>query len=251
MRKDKLYTGVLSLAIIFSSCFLVNPKSNDKNNTASANANDSTEIFNMSFKHKPNVVEYEVSVLKGTKTKHGIKKRFYEHGSVYSETPYIKGKRNGISYTFYQAYDDKKPVVWKEQPFIDGVLSGTCRRFHRNGQLQSEYQYSNGLPAIGIKVWKDSGKEVELPKLIVTKKETNGLIFINVRISNNTKKVKYFTGNLIKGKYFPKNMKSILENDGVGELLVHGNSNQKSVTIVAALKTPYRNTYYLVKTVEL
>ena len=251
IKNAEVITGIFLISILLNSCFLIKPKTEVAENENSENKNDSTEIIKMPFKHKRDLIEYEVSVLKGTETRHGVQKRFYEHGSVYSKTPYVNGKKHGTAYTYYQEYKGEELKVWKEQPYSHGLLSGKCCRYHRNGKLQSEYEYKNGLPGVGIKIWKESGDEVKLPRLIVSKEESNGLIRIKARISNNTKKAKYFTTKLIENKYIPRDMKPVDTESGVGEIVLTKETNKKYVTIVAALKTPYRNTYYLAKTIAL
>lgn len=249
IKKAEILSVIFLVSVLLNSCFLVSPKTEKPATiTQSDHANDTIEIVRIPYAHKPKVIEYEVSVLKGTKTMHGIKKRFYEHGSVYSETPYLNGKREGIAYTYYQEYKGGKPQVWKEQPYENNLLSGVCRRYHRNGKLQSEYEYGNGLPVPGIKVWKESGSEVKIPKLIVTKEVSGNIIRIKARMPNNTKKVKFYRGKMVGGKYISKEMKPISVNGGVGEMVL-ARKDAKPVTIVAVLKTPYRNSYYLAETV--
>ncbi len=248
-KKVGFIMSVTLVAVFFNSCFLINSKQEVAE--TDVNANDSLEVVNVPFKHNPKKIEYEIQVLKGTKVIHGVKKRFYEHGSMYSQIPYKKGKKHGTAYTYYQEYKGGKPNIWKEQPYTEGKLDGVCHRYHRNGKMQSEYEYKKGLPEIGLKEWKESGEEVKLPKLIVTKEIVNHQIHIKARMSNKAKNVKYYSGKLVEGKYVPKNQVPLLTKNGIGELTVPHTSTQKSVTVTAILNTRYRNTYYTAKTIYL
>ena len=236
--------------IVTSSCF----NQSEKKNSASKNevsVNDTTEILKAPFKNNRNKVEYEVSVKKGTKIKHGIQTRFYDHGSVYSKINYKNGKKNGMAYTYYPEYKDAEPKVWKEQPYIEGKLSGICKRYHKNGKLQAEYEYYEGFPAIGLKEWKETGDPINLPTLKVNKEVINHQTYLSASMSNNAKNVKYYEGTLLNGKYVTKNIIPLLTKDGVGELTIPHTSNKKNVTIIAMLSTRYRNTYYVAQTVNL
>jgi len=208
---------------------------------------DSIEIIQQPYENSPGVTEYEIPVLRGTKIRHGIQKRYYQHGSLYSEIPYVRGKRNGTAFTYYQAVPGVKPVVWKEQPYVNDTLHGICKRYHRSGKIQAEYEYKKGLAAVGITEFTESGKPVKTPELILSKAKTGQYYFISAKLSDNTKNVNYYLGDLVEGKYFPENLKGLQVRNGVGEVLVPADS--KSVTITAVYFSDYRNQVILSKTI--
>ena len=231
--------------LFFCSC------TNNKNQTENKQkvVADSIVVIKKPYENSPDVVEYEVPVLKGTNIRHGIQKRFYRHGSLYSEIPYKNGKREGIAYTYYPVIAGAEPVVWKEQPYINNSLNGICRRFHEDGVLQAEYEYRDGLPATGLKEYSDSGKPVKMPELILSKSRTGSYFCITARLSNNSKNVKYYLGSLVNGKYLHNNLKSLQEVNGKGEVLLP--DSKKSATITAVYITRYRNRYIVSKTITL
>lgn len=208
-------------------------------------AQDSVTIITQAFKNSPNVIELEVPVLRGTQTKHGVQKRFYLHGSLYSEIPYKNGNRNGIALTYYPGTKDAKPIVWKEQPYINNKLEGICRRYHQNGKLQAEYEYKNGLPATGLKEYYQSGNPVKFPDLTLKYVRTADNYFITAKLTNGSKKVDFFIGDLVEGKYLPKTLKGLQVVNGVGEILVP--LSAKEVTITALNSTDYSNSYIISK----
>jgi antitoxin component YwqK of YwqJK toxin-antitoxin module len=210
---------------------------------------DSIEIIKKPFKNSPNVIEFEIPVFKGTNTRHGVQKRYYQHGSLYSRIPYINGKREGIAYTYYPALKGTEPEVWKEQPYINDTLNGMCRRYFKDGTLQAEYEYKCGLPAIDLKEFNEYGKPAKLPELVLSKNKAGKDFLISVRLSNNSKNVNYFIGNLIDGKYLPEGLKGLQVRDGVGEILVPAGT--KSITITAVYLTSYQNRYIVSKTIAL
>lgn len=211
--------------------------------------NDSIQIVLKPYENTKDLVEYEIPILKGTSIKHGIQKRYYRSGSLYSEIPYKNGKRVGTAYTYYLAAEGVKPVVWKEQNYTNNVLNGICKRYHENGTLQAEYEYKNGNPGTGLKEFSQSGKPINQPTLIVSANRTASGYYISARLSNDLKNVDYFIGNLIEGKYLPNGLKGLQVKNGLGEIML--DSSEKSVTITAVFATRYRNKCLLSKTIKL
>jgi hypothetical protein len=243
----KSYLVILfPLVILLSNC-LTNPgnpvSENDKT------SNDSIQIIKQTYANSPNVVEYEIPVLKGTKTRHGIQKRYYLHGSLYSNIPYNHGKREGTAFTYYQGITGAKLAIWKKQLYINNKLEGTCQRYHRNGNLQAEYEYKNGLPAIATKEFSESGKPIKIPNLILIKSKTSGGYYITARLSNNLQKVDYYIGKLVEGKYLPEGLKGLQVKKGLGEIIIYNTT--ESVTITAVYITRYRNKCLISKTITL
>ncbi|QIA08573.1 toxin-antitoxin system YwqK family antitoxin [Draconibacterium halophilum] len=194
-------------------------------------------------------VEYEISVVKGTTIKHGIQKRYYLHGSLYSAIPYIAGEKQGIAYTYYQAALGNEPQIWKEQPYENNELNGTCKRYHRDGALQAEYDYKNGLRAVGLKELTESGKDIEQPKLLLSKHRVPAGYLIQARLSDDYNNVDYFIGDLVEEKYLPKKMKTLQTRNEVGEIVVSQTSG--TVTITAEYSTRYRNKGVVSKSINL
>lgn len=251
MKTRSILINLCVFTFLFTtSCFNKSAKQ-EATGKDEVNANDSTEILRAVFKTNKKKIEYEVSVRKGTKIKHGIQKRFYPHGSLYSKINYKDGKKSGMAYTYYQEYSGAEPKVWKAQPYTDSKLNGICKRYHKNGKIQAEYEYYKGYPAIGLKEWKESGDPVKLPRLKISKEVINHQTYLSVKMSNNAKSVKYYEGNLLDGKYVTKNIIPLSTKNGVGEFTIPHTSTKKSVTIIALISTRYRNKYYVAETVKL
>jgi len=213
--------------------------------------NDSIVVVKKPFADDPKKTEYEIPVLKGTSLRHGVQKRYYPHGSVYSEIPYIRNERNGIAYTYYKAYRNEKPAVWKEQIYVHGKLNGICKRYYSDGKLQAEYEYKEGMPAIGLKEYSESGKELKMPVLTVKSNPASNYYYVTARLSESNNNVTYYMGNLVEGKYMPDDLKRIQERDGIAEVLIPHNETIHSVTIVAVFMTSLSNECILAKTISL
>jgi hypothetical protein len=238
---------IVFLFLLFTACN--NQKSQPEETISFKPESEGISIVTRLYKNSTTAVEYEIPVVKGTDIKHGIQKRYYQHGSLYSEIPYIAGKREGTAYTYYPVTKNEKPIVWKEQPYINDNLEGICKRYHRNGKLQAEYEYKNGLPALGLKEFHPSGNPVKFPDLILNKTLTNENFFITARLTDGSKNVKYYIGDLVEGKYLPENLKGLQVVNGTGEILVPLDS--KKVTITAVIFTEYENQFIVSKSISL
>jgi hypothetical protein len=100
-----------------------------------------------------------------------------------------------------------------------------------------------------MKEFSVSGKAVNLPSLILTKSRTSDGYYISAKLSNNSKNVNYFTGNLVENQYLPKGLKGLQVRDGTGEMVVDKTTG--NVTITAVYITRYRNKCILSKTISL
>lgn len=238
-----LYLILLTIIILTNGC----STRQKEGKTVEPQASDSISIIRQPYENSPNVIEYEIPVLKGSQIRHGIQKRYYQHGSLYSEIPYYYGKRNGTACTYYQAAPKTRPVVWKEQPYVNDTLHGICRRYHRDGKLQAEYEFWKGRPATGLQEFTESGKPVKLPELILSKTKIGQNYFITATLSENIKEVNYFAGDLVEGKYFPNNLKGMQVRNETGEILIP--ADLKHVTISAVFFTRYRNQAIISKTI--
>ena len=242
----KLSFFTVILLFVLASC-TTRPKTQDAE-TVNAEP-DSIQIIQKLYKNTTDLIEYEIPVLRGTSMKHGIQKRFYRHGSLYSAIPYDHGMKVGTAYTYYPAAEGVKPVVWKEQSYKKNVLNGACKRYHKDGILQAEYEYKNGNPAIGLKEYSQSGKAIKQLTLILSANRTATGYYVTARLSNNTKKVDFFIGKSVEGKYLPDGLKGLQVKNGLGEIIV--DASKKKVTITAVYMSRYRNRCLVSKTINL
>lgn len=209
---------------------------------------DSIQIVEKPYKNSK-VIEYEIPILRGTSMKHGIQKRFYTTGSLYSKIPYNHGLKEGIAYTYYRAVAGVKPSVWKEQAYTKNELDGVCKRYHEDGTLQAEYEYKGGKPAVGIKEFTKSGKAIKQPTLFVSANQTATGYYVSARLSKKAANLDFFIGDLDEGKYMPKGLKGLQVKNGLGEIIVE--ASKKTVTITAVFSTRYRNKCLVSKTIRL
>ena len=212
---------------------------------------DSIYIIKKPFANDPARIEYEIPVLKGTNLRHGVQKRYYSHGSIYSEIPYIRNERNGIANTYYKSYKGETPKVWKVQPYLNGKLEGICYRYYENGKLQAEYEYKKGLPAVGLKEYTEDGVLMKFPELSVQCHLTDRYYYVTAQLSKSISKLTFYTGDLIEDKFMPENLKKIQDRNGIAELLIPKDGLINKVTVIAVYPTRLDNECILTKTIVL
>ncbi len=243
--KINLFLLIFALAFLFSCT--IRPKNVPVQIEKAVD--DSIQVVYQPYKGTQDLIEYEIPILRGTKIKHGVQKRFYRNGSLYSSIPYEKGKRQGTAYTYYQSAEGFEPKVWKEQLYEDNMLNGICKRYHDDGTLQAEYEYKNGNPALGLKEYSKNGKEITQPTLILTATRAATGYYVTAQLSKKMSNTDYFIGNLTEGKYMPRGLKGLQIKNGVGQIIV--DASKKKVTITAVYTTRYRNKCLISKTINL
>lgn len=251
---NKTILIVLS-AILFSSCEVTIKKySPFKSNTK--------EVENQKQVKKEKETIYQ-------KPKNGVKKYKYDNGNVKSIVTYKDGKKVGMSNTFYKSgekqydipYQDGKKhgkVIWyyksgkvyRETDYKLGKKDGYQRKYWESGKLKSEMIFKNGMLSTGLKEITSSNKIKSTPKIVVDKinriSATEEYI-LRFRLSNDRKKVSYYIGELIDGKYFPEKGRGYMELDsksGVAELTFNiskGAQLIKDIHVIAVESTPYQN----------
>ena len=246
----KTFLLVIVSVFLLSSCLNQGAKRLEQQMKEEAE-NDSIFVIQKPFANDPARIEYEIPVLKGTNLRHGVQKRYYSHGSLYSEIPYTRNERNGIAYTYYKAFKNEPPAVWKEQPYANGKLNGLCKRYYSSGKLQAEYEFKDGLPAIGLKEYAESGEEISMPVLTAKSNPTSKYYYVTAQLSKPNTKTTFYIGELTEGKYMPENLKKIQERDGVAEVLIPRDGGQKTITVVAVFMTRLSNECILAKTIPL
>ena len=68
-----------------------------------------------------------------------VKKRYYESGALWRETPYVNGKEHGIEKWYYES----GALEW-ETPYVNGKEHGIVKWYHESGALWEETLYVNG-----------------------------------------------------------------------------------------------------------
>lgn len=161
--------------------------------------------------------------------KEGDENYYYENGQVYRISPYVAGKIDGVQKLFY---DDGKPLA--EVPYKQGYAGKGTREFRKDGSVITDY------PDIYVK------KELHL-------KDANKVLLI-ISLTNNKSQVKFYTGELLDGKYLHENLLTLATQGGTTQIdfnIPPGATIRKTIHLVANYKSPLQNPVVLTKTYQL
>jgi antitoxin component YwqK of YwqJK toxin-antitoxin module len=183
------------------------------------------------------------------KVRNGLSKIYYESGGVKSETTYVNGQKEGKARRYY-----KNGQLNLDYNYLNNNLHGIQKKYRENGLLKSEAIYKNGNPGMGLKEYLLNGDpKKKYPKIIIEESNQtaiNGSFTLTVRLSDNSKRVEYFLGQLDEGKFISSNIHRISNTDGKFRLTYYvppGGFLVKELNIIAKVKTRLLNYYIITK----
>jgi antitoxin component YwqK of YwqJK toxin-antitoxin module len=189
-------------------------------------------------------VNYDNNIMDGQATNY-----YAKSGKINSTFFYKKGIKEGDE-TWY--YESGKP--YRISPYVQGKIEGTQKHFYEDGKLQAEVTYKNGMVGTGLKEYKPDGSLItDYPTITIRKedhlKNANKIILI-ISLSNNSRNVKFYKGELLEGKYLHDKMFSMATQEGKAELdynVTPGTMIKQNIVIVANYKTPLGNPCLITK----
>jgi len=185
-----------------------------------------------------NVKEYKL---------HGPAVKYYEDGTtVRSKLNYNMGNLEGMQKRYY-----KSGALYKEEPYVNGKRHGLVKKYRESGKIMTEVVYKNGQPGTELREYLTNGKlKQKYPSIVIKEIDNlryNGVYTLKISMSDNSKNVKYYIGELDEGKFFSDNL--IPErNVSKGILTVHfnlkpGDFLMKEFNVVARMPTRLNNAY--------
>ncbi|BAX78928.1 toxin-antitoxin system YwqK family antitoxin [Labilibaculum antarcticum] len=238
---------LVSVLLLLNSCDLLTGNSKEKveGKEIQKKVVTAPKVKNGTKKYHFNTGELKSIVQYKNNKKMGTSETFYKTGEKQYDIPYLDGMKHGVVKWYY-----KDGKVYRETNYVKGKKDGYQKKFWENGKIKSELLYKNDLLALGLKEIAKSGKEKSVPSIKVEKinlMKTKEEYVLKFRLSNGHKKVEFYQGNLIEGKYFPENGRGFKELEtkaGVGELRIpvpKGFNINKDIHVVAMETTAYQN----------
>jgi len=239
---------LISLLLIFNSCDLLTRKSKEQMESKEIKKVEPSapKVKNGTKKYFFNTGELKSIVQYKNNKKIGVSETFYKTGEKQYDIPYLNGMKHGVVKWYY-----KDGKVYRETNYARGKKDGYQKKYWDNGKLKSELLYKGNLLSVGLKEIAKSGKEKSIPYVKVEKinlMKTKEEYVLKFRLSNGHKKVKFYQGKLIDGKFFPekggRGFKELETKAGVGELRVavpKGFNIDKNIHVVALESTAYQN----------
>lgn len=201
---------------------------------------------------------------------------FYENNRLDKEVTYVKGKRNGLTKTYYPSgnlkqtfnfvdgrkselatwyYEDGK--VFRTTPYKNDTIHGKQIQYYRSGRLKAEMSYVEGHRLPDLKEYFDNNKQkiIRADIIIKTRDEytANGKYKIFAELDNKNLGVVFFRGDLTDGAFNRSNLTKMATSGGVGylELSLGPNGNNGYVGIIAEYTTDFGNKNYIYKKVSI
>jgi len=185
----------------------------------------------------------------------GVSHTFYNTGEKQYEIHYVDGMKDGKVIWFYQS-----GKVYRTTEFRRGKKTGYQLKYYENGKLKSENLYKNNMLAQGLREISNTGKVKSTPEIEyqkINQLSNSETYIIRLKLSNSSKRVKFYNGELVDGKYFPENGRGFMEipsHKGRAEIKFHlskGFQLNNTLHIIAVETTYYKNTRILSKNIPI
>ena len=189
-------------------------------------------------------VNTEISYKNGEKD--GVARTYYINGNVNQEIYYKKGRRDGLAKRFYE-----NGKLYQETQYVDDEMEGFRKKYDEDGKLLSEENYRNDFPCKGLKEYNSDGSLRSYPKLNiqpVDRIRQEGKFYLNLSMSDKTKRVKYYQGKLTSDGCVSSVLEPVLliENKGIGQITYYmppGSFKMEEVHVVAVVQTVFGSSY--------
>ncbi len=180
---------------------------------------------------------------------HGIAKRYYKSGQLLEEAEY----RNGILHGITKMYHENGNLS-SITPYDSGRVHGVKKKYRKDGTPAYEAPYHYDQPCVGLIELYLSGRPVDnYPSIVIREKDDllrSNLFTLELSLSDKSKLVEFYKGELTDGKYIGSSAKEIYMSNGVGKIIYvvpPGGFEMEKLNIIAKIKTDLNN-YYITKT---
>ncbi len=183
--------------------------------------------------------------------KQGLAISYYSNGKVRQKINYNEGIKHGNAETYYE-----NGHIYQITSYKNGYKHGVRKRFRQNGKLYSEMPYYLDHPTVGLKEYTTSGEQKKkYPEITVEAIDqilTNDSYILRISMSDNSKKVEYYIGELTEDKYIGNDaIRMVSQRPGVLELrynMPKGTFIMEEPNIIAKVTTKLKNIYITQKT---
>ncbi len=240
-------TIVVILALLFSGgCTNKGSGKKDANvENDPANAADSIVQY---FSNQ--VLLKEVSFKNGVRN--GLTKTYYRGGQLYQTFWYINDLREDSSGYYYL-----EGQLFRSTPYKHDTIDGIQRQYYRTGEIKAKIGYSKGLRTPYFEEFTKEGKHVKGYPDIVTgindEYNSSGRYTINLSLSDNNKKVKFYRGEFTDNRFDTAKCRLLKTTDGRAALILKktGTPKRSYVGIISEFTTGFANRYLVYKKIDL
>ena len=180
--------------------------------------------------------------------KHGLARNFYSDGkTVNTEINYENGYKQGESKWYYPGGE-----IYRVTTYKNNMIEGLRRYYYENGNIQAEIPYHADQPGTGLREYAQDGSPREFRGEIRVREEDrislDNQYALILTISDGTRNVEFFTGNLTDGKYWNEELAPVPTDSGVGRIemgIPKGTFKMETLNLVARIETNLGHTRIL------
>jgi antitoxin component YwqK of YwqJK toxin-antitoxin module len=182
--------------------------------------------------------------------KEGMATNYYaETGKISSTLEYKAGIKQGDERYYYE-----NGQVYRISPYVNGLIEGIQKLYYENGKPLAEVPYKGGFAGTGAKEYMPDGSLVtDYPEITIRKenhmKDANKILLI-IYLSNRDSRVKFYSGDLLDGKFLHKDILQLATQEGMTQIdfnIAPGSTIRKTIHLVASYKSPRRSPIILTK----
>jgi hypothetical protein len=182
----------------------------------------------------------------------GEMKTFYRGGQLYQKYWYENGLREDSAMWYYL-----EGQVFRSTPMKHDTIDGIQKQYYRDGCVKAKIGYIKGLRTPSFEEFTRNGKLIKnYPEIVYSIKDNyaaTGKIQINLELSDNTKKVKFYRGEFFGGVFDTVKCARIRSVNGKTflDLKKSGTPQVGYIGIIAAIVTDFGNNYLTSKKIIL
>lgn len=246
MKKPVSWLCCLVVCFALQSCFP------HKSTSSEAKAESAPDQYVKKTYYQNGTLHKEMTYENGVQQ--GVAKEYYTSGKIFQEVMYQGNLREGVARRYYES-----GILSQETPYHKDKMHGVQKRYRRSGDLMCEVPYHEGNQCIGLKEYTTDGKlKKRYPTIKITPVDNillTGVYTLRLEMSDKSKGVEYFVGNLSEGKYIGNEASQVWEvMNGVAEIhypMPPGSFLMEEVNVIAKVKTSQSNYYITQATFHL
>lgn len=182
----------------------------------------------------------------------GEMKSFYPGGQLYQTFWYENGLREDSARWYYT-----EGQVFRSTPYKHDTIDGIQIQYYRTGRVKAKIKYIKGLRAPFLEEFLQDGKLVKgYPDIAFTFTDnynTTGRFRINLELTDNSTKVKFYRGDFVNGVFDTTKCIKINSPNGKGfiDLRKSGSPQPEYLGVIGEIVTGFGNKYLTYKKIDL
>lgn len=182
----------------------------------------------------------------------GETKTYYGGGQLNQTFWYENGIREDSSRKYYL-----EGQVFRSTPYRHDTIHGTQVQYYRSGGVRARLNYYKGKRTPELEEYDRNGRLLkDYPELVYTLDDnyaTSGKVRINLGITDEKRRVKFYRGGFTDGVFDTTIIKLIPEVKGKAfiDLMKSGTPQPDYVDVIAAIVTDFGNNYLTYKKIPL